>query len=161
MEPKNVVNRFILQLMAHSLNALKYPWAEYEVGPVFIHQKRQLNLATQSNETIRKHDLREIMILLSHHVNKVSSICFYFMIISGEVWIYIDNEATKRMLLLPFCFNIALWITVEQKVYAYWFTRVHVCWTNHTFCGDDIFLGVQIKNCIFFFSLYSFSSRLT
>ena len=85
MEPKNVVNRFILQLMAHSLNALKYPSAGYEVGPVFIHQKRQLNLATQSNEMIRKYDLREIMILLSHHVNKVSSISFYFMIISGEV----------------------------------------------------------------------------
>ena len=115
MEPKNVVNRFILQLMALSLNALKYPWAEYEVGPVFIHQKRQLNLATQSNKTIRKYDLREIMILLSHHVNKVSSICFYFMIISGEVWIYIDNEATKCMLLPPFCFNIALCINCWAK----------------------------------------------
>ena len=49
-------------------------------------RKRQLNQATQSNKTIRKYDLREIMIVLSYHVNKVFSIRFYFMIISGDVW---------------------------------------------------------------------------
>ena len=40
MEPKNVVNRFIFRVMAHSLNALKYSWVNYEVGPVSIYQKK-------------------------------------------------------------------------------------------------------------------------
>ena len=40
MEPKNVVNRFIFRVMAHSLNALKYSLVDYEVGPVSIYQKK-------------------------------------------------------------------------------------------------------------------------